>query len=383
MKKVLVLLLFVLSVFGYQWPMMDTLGKPDNKIVESNFGDYRSGHIHEGIDIPPQPNALQDSLYIWPIDSAIVVFGRTTYNVRIRRYTSSFTNPTNEGWRYLHAYTEGICEVGDTLLLDDPVAKGWQFDPNYPSHLHLEYRLRGGDTLKDSKNPFMIDSLCVKDTIRPILNHLYVDYSCHGNATVANLNFLGYKFDSLFRDTTYQGITFKKLKLPAETPFNDLDDPHILVSGNRKVRFVLGGHDNFFKTSDMGAPYELNLFLAMEDTTLGVYLFYPYYTLRFDSLLGSSDEVHQEEDVYHVSAPLISGIDAPQYYRLYPCDSAGNGLPGCIITGSTVLKTEDLDEGMHRIQIYAKDYQNYTKTADVHFYIRKSNWVDFCRGFEE
>ncbi|MGQ9465962.1 MAG: hypothetical protein ACUVQ4_09760, partial [bacterium] len=210
---------------------------------------------------------------------------------------------------------------------------------------------------------------------------LYVDYSCHGDANVENMNFLSYEFDQLYRDTTYQGITFKKLKLPPETSDNDLDDPHILISGNRKVRFVLEGHDNFFSTTDRGAPYELSLFLF--DADFGGVTKKSYYTVKFDSLLGSSDEVHQEEDVYHVSAPLISGIGAPQYYRLYPCDSVIPGLPGCVITGATELKTEDLDEGMHRIRVYARDYNDNEKTADVHFYIRKSNWVDFRRGFKE
>jgi len=192
---------------------------------------------------------------------------------------------------------------------------------------------------------------------------------------------LGYEFDTLYRDTTYEGITFKKLKLPAETPDNDLDDPHIMISGNRKVRFVLGGHDNFFSATDRGAPYELSLFLFDTDST-GV-IQKSYYTLRFDSLLDSTDEVHQEEDVYHVSAPLISDVNAPQYYRLYPCDFGGDGLPGCIVTQDTVLETENLDEGMYRIRIYARDYNANEKTADIHFYIRKGNWVDFCRGFKE
>ena len=36
-----------------------------------------------------------------------------------------------------------------------------------------------------------------------------------------------------------------------------MDDPHILISGNCKVRFVLEGHDNFFAANDRGAE---NLF---------------------------------------------------------------------------------------------------------------------------
>ncbi len=250
MNKLSLAVLLVSLIYGYQWPMKDSLGNPDNKIIASNMGDYRptgaaGPHFHEGLDIPDQPNALEDSLYIWPIDFAIVI-DVNTYYAKIRHYSASFDSAKDEGSRYIHAYTYQVCDIGDTLLLDDPVAQGWQFDPNYEPHLHLEYRAHGANNLNDSKNPFVINSLQVDDTLKPVLNHLYVDYSCHGNAYVENLNFLGYDFSSYYRDTTYQGITFKKLTLPAETPDNDLDDPHILISGNLKARFVLGGHDNFF-----------------------------------------------------------------------------------------------------------------------------------------
>ncbi len=205
MNKMIFLLILVAIMYGYQWPMQDTLGNPDNKIVESNFGDYRAGHIHEGIDIPDQPNAQFDSLYIWPIDYAIVVY-RTTYTVRIRHYPSSFDTAKDEGSRYLHANSDGICAVGDTLMLDDPVAKGWSFDPTYEPHLHLEYRAHGGDNLNDSRNPFVIGALQVTDTMLPILDHLYVDYSCHGDADVENLNFLSlvasiFRWTIIFRPT--------------------------------------------------------------------------------------------------------------------------------------------------------------------------------------
>ena len=273
---------------------MDTLGNPDNKIVTSNFGDYRTGHIHEGIDIPSQSNALQDSRYIWPIHRGVVV-GRRKYVVTVRHYASNFGGPTVEGSRYIHANSDSVCEVGDTLELDDPVARGWDFEPSYEPHLHLEYRAYGGDTLVDSRNPFVVNTLQVADAMQPLLKHLYVDYSCHGDAVVENLNFLGYSFSKFFGDTTYQGITFKKLKLPAETPDDDLDDPHIMISGSRKVRFVLEAHDNFFAATDRGAPYILATFLDQ---------YVPYYLtgkacfkLKFDSLLGATNEVPERKEV--------------------------------------------------------------------------------------
>lgn len=74
----------------------------------------------------------------------------------------------------------------------------------------------------------------------------------------------------------------------------------------------------------------------------------------------------------------VFGTEA-QFYRLYPY---GANLPSCIVSQDT-LKTENLEEGMHRVRVVAKDFHNHTVTGDVHFYIRKSNWVDFCRGFKE
>lgn len=395
MERIILLFgLFVVFAYSdttttYRWPIPS--GQGGDTII-SNFGDYRpqsgyaSAHFHEGLDIKA------DSTGGRRFDVISVTYGfklRTLpdlasygWIVKVRHYFDDASGAWNHGSNYIHMWNRND-SLNDTSIVYQGVYISHQ-TTFWRNHLHLEYTSLSWDgSFIASRNPFLLSELPIPltDSRKPILNHLYVDYSCHGNAEVENLNFLGYEFDTLYRDTTYQGITFKKLKLPTETPDNDLDDPHILISDNRKVRFVLGGHDNFFSTTDRGAPYELSLFLFDADST-GVRQ-KSYYTVRFDSLLGSTDEVYQEEDVYHVSAPLVSGIDAPQYYRLYPCDSARNGLPGCVVTGRTELKTEDLDEGMHRIRVYAKDYQNNTKTADVHFYIRKSNWVDFCRGFRE
>ncbi len=372
----------------YRWPIVT--GQGGDSII-SNFCDYRpqsgyaSAHFHEGLDIKADSTGGRE------FDVISITYGFQMRNlpvlysygwlVKVRHYFDDASGSWNHGSNYIHMWN---CNdsLNDTSVVYQGVYISHQ-TTFWQNHLHLEYTSLSWDgSFIASRNPFLLAELPIPviDSRKPILNNLYVDYSCHGNANVTNMNFLSYTFDTFYKDTTYQGITFKKLKLPIETPNNDVDDPHILLSGNRKVRFVLEGHDNFSRSDDMGAPYIIALYLDVDVVDYAN----PYYMVRFDSLLVAGDEVHSEEDVYHVSAPLISGINAPQYYRLYPCDSVISAFPGCVITGDSIeLKTEDLDEGMHRIRIYAQDYQTNTKTGDAHFYIRKSNWVDFCRGFKE
>jgi len=355
------------------------LGTPIYAIVGGIWYENVGGDHHQNCDAFLLQINMQGDEY-----PGIFSFGD---NYKVQHFSDDTTESLSHGSCYIHmdVIDTTIQHIGQ-IYIGDLISYQTTF---WNNHLHLDYRRPHSLSGSNVINPFTLSILQVSDTSRPILKYLYVDYSCHGNASVQNLNFLNYRFDiigndTVYRDTTYQGITFKKLKLLSETPSNDLDDPHILISGNCKVRFILEGHDNFFSSTDRGAPYELILFLLDVDSGVGVVPI-KCYKLRFDSLLGSADEVHQEEDVYHVSAPLISGIGAPQYYRLYPCDSVTAGFPSCVITDTLVvdtmlIKTENLDEGMHRIRISVRDYNNNTKTADVHFYIRKSNWVDFCRG---
>lgn len=382
MGKFCLLIIMSIMLYGqtitYRWPIPGGF-----KDVISTYCDYRPAssppHFHEGIDIR---SPLSEDVQCITKNFQLMALPDSGYDgwiVYVRHYTEdSAMAACNHGSRYIHMY-----DVNDTLNRTDTVYQNVYISHQTDfkdNHLHLEYRRIpvGGDE-GTSLNPFLIDELVSNDNYSPTLNALYVDNVTRGDADVECLNFLGYEFDSLYKDTTYQSVTYKKLTLPIETPDNDMDDPHILIGGNCKVRFVLGGHDNLYATTDIAAPYEFAIYL---DTNI-VNLLNPHYHVIFDSLLGSTDEVHQEEDVYHVEPPLISSINAPQYYRLYPFDSAGNGLPGCIITQGTVLETENLEEGMHRIRVYARDFETHTKTGDVHFYILKSNWVDFCRGFKE
>jgi len=383
MKK-LILLLSCISLFAYQWPMKDKDGNPDNQKISSTFGEYRSGHFHEGIDIPPQPNADTDTLYIWPIDYGIVV-DINTYYVRIQHYDASFSSAKDEGSGYIHAYVRGVCGLGEQMVLDNPVARGWDFeDSTYAPHLHLELRMPGD--LTNSKNPFFISELLVNDTNPPTLHSVYVDYSLYGNANVENWEYLGSNFEqyySIVYDTT-GGDTFVALYLPAETPSNDWDDPHIIISGNRKIRFTVKAWDTP-NTANVCGPYTVKMYIddniyALSGDTDSL----PIYKVQFDSLINTgSPDKYEEEDVYHTEKPIPSGMGMEKYYRLYPHDDSANGLPAVIGTGNRVLQTENLEEGQHMIRIIATDWNGYQKTGDFHIYIRKSEWVDYSRSFHQ
>ena len=391
--------LFIL--FSYAWPLDNGSGGEAEKEVTSTFCDYRpkkTPHFHEGIDIPEDPNAYALQICVWPIycgkvvkvsnSSKIVVIAHYAYHIEYDENNIPqvvLDYPLEEGSRYIHA--DPTCEEDETVIgLDapdsrvcNPVAYGWNMENN---HLHLEYRKPAPtkSSLKSSINPFSIPALNAPDNISPTLDYLYVDASEQGDAEVECWNFLGYNFNEYYNST--EASPFIKLELPTETPDNDLDDPHILIKGERKVRFVLEGDDEVTKGYTGCAPYEIMLFLNT-DKIGGLNTEESHYYVRFDSLSSSTDEKHQEEDVYHVDAPLESGINAPQYYRLYPYDAGGNGLPCCILSGDKVLKTEELDDGCYQIRIFATDYRGNVKTADVHFYILKNEqgWVDFCRCF--
>lgn len=380
------LFLFTISfllVFSYQWPMFDEYGQPDNKIVTSGFGAYRppynsvDPHIHAGIDIPEQDFAQILELYIWPIDYAQVIDigGSHPFEyIKIRHYNYNedsllFEDAKSEGSAYRHA--EPVCDEYQWLELDDPVAEGWDmFRPNN-RHLHLEYR--EPSSMVDYLNPFTIDELQIDDNTFPTLCSLYIDNTWQGNAEVFCWEFLGSNFIQYYDSVSIGGTQFYRLYLPDESPFNDWDDPHFIITGNRGVRFVIKMFD-----SPVSAPYHYHLALdtAITDLSGAGYENNPHYGVKFDAL--TSEDYYRQDAIYHTGNPCTSSWDV-QYYRLYPYGT----LPSCIYQQST-LETEYLEEGQHCIRVTAQDYDGNRKTGDAHFYIKMSGsaWVDYCRSFD-
>jgi hypothetical protein len=253
-------MLILLLIMGYAWPLDDGYGNQGDKKITSNFGDFRPAygihvsHLHEGIDIPEPDNAQTLEIFVWPIDCGVIwrVLDYTVevihYNYHIEYDSQGYPyivldDSKNEGSRYIHATPVIGCEVWDTVIgldspdarLVDPIANGWGMDGD---HLHLEYRKPG--SMERPINPFFISELCPSDYSYPILNYLYVDFENYGDADVWCWDeFLGHDFTQYYAETTYNDTTYAKLTLPIETPYNDLDDPHIIISGNKKVHFVL------------------------------------------------------------------------------------------------------------------------------------------------
>lgn len=364
---------------NYYWPLVNPVGYVEERRVSSNFCDYRSGHFHEGIDIPTN---IQMDVYsatdkfkvleIFPLEAG--------WEVRIQHYDDS-GNPLEEGSVYLHMFDYNRELLVGSTYTDEKIAIKQWFEAN---HLHFEFRTPG--TLSNSINPFVVSvAFEPEDEYDPKLKYLYVDHSQMGDATVEKWNLLSYNFDSYYNESSEP--PFKMLTI-SETPDNDLDDPHILINGNRKVRFVLEENDEITEPPIEGtsgcAPYFIMFFLDFDKPPAEISdsdSSAAYYAVRFDSLMYSGDEVHQEEDVYHTEYPLVSDPDfTVQYYRLYPYDYSP---PSCVISQNKELKTESLDDGSYRIRVFVRDYGGRKKTADVHFYIKNNDWVDYCRGFSQ
>jgi len=297
--------------------------------------------------------------------------------------------------------------VGKIYLRSRLIAENTTF---YNNHLHFEIRRpepeSGSANYKNSCNPFVVDTaLRTSDGQGPNLDYLFVDGDTahQGDATISPWNFLDCNFDDYYDSTA--ASPFIQCLLPDTSRDNDLDDPHFLVSGECKVRFVLRAKDRASDGSGSTphcAPYIIALYLdtalmtdPSEDRAC-IEGAKPFYKVRFDTLLNvnNRNERWDEEDVYHTESPLRShiadqtGDSTRLYFRLYPYDANDNGLPGCILQDNSlladsVLRTEDLEEGIHRIRLYARDIRTNDKIADVHFYIHKSDWVDFCRGLKE
>jgi len=403
------MLLLTLGAFcfaqDYHWPLTNVFDQTCN----STFGEYRSGnpnHFHEGIDIYPADNS-NDVICTWGSYGAGYeveeISGPHTdgYYVTIQHY--NFTvNGSETTWieqahgsRYLHMTADPMLHLSVNHRYSDdvPIIENSTF---YNDHLHFEIRAPApvSSDYQDALNPMNVDAnLCPDDANAPSLLALYADGSTdqsnhhQGDAVINLWNFLKYDFVTNLYDSLAV-YPFIRLTLPTETRDNDLDDPHILISGNCKVRFVVKIRDVINVSGSTCAPYWIGLYI---DTALApgsdidpiITGSVPEYEVKFDRLLETNDEKHDEEDIYHIDPPLISNHSSGEYYfRLYPYDRNGDGdIPSCILTGSRTLQTENLWEGYHRIRIVVKDIYGNVKTGDAHFYVRRSDWVDYCRAF--
>ncbi len=388
MKIALILLVLANCIYAlvYYWPLPELSDK-----CNGTFCEYRVGppaHFHEGIDIPTGVSwyTVWSATYAFKCIKIGYLNGGTHGRyVTIQHYEDDGQASCDEGSRYLHMWninpnlSEGTVYIN--VNISPPQGTGF-----WNEHLHFELR-EPAPVVNDDKNsfnPFMYYSLTDNDA--PFLDYLYADGSTdhQGDATINSWNFLKYSFMSYYDSTSVS--PFIRLTLPAESRDNDLDDPHIMISGNRKVRFVLKAKDQVTSSYPNCAPYWIAVYL---DTALApgneenpiIEGTNSLYEVKFDCLRNSvDDEVHDEEDVYHVESPLIS-TNSVFYYRLYPYDVNSDGLPDCILTSNYVFKTENLEEGQHRLRIVVKDFKGNTKTADIHLYIRKEDWVDYSRAF--
>lgn len=369
----------------YYWPLDPYVS---DWYSRGTFCEYREGpptHFHEGIDIPASGSfpVVSSATYSFKC----IDFGDLPYNmgkfVTVQHYeVNGQTTAVDEGSRYLHMGTINSDLQREQIYIDAPIATNTSF---WEDHLHFEMR-DPAPVFNDDKNSFNPFSIYAPpDEHDPYLDYLYVDGSTQhqGDATIENWNFLGYDFSNYYNG--YISSPFIRLTLPTESSGNDLDDPHFMISGNCKVRFILKAKDQISTGYSVNcAPYSISLFFA-DQIPFGEDELYdpdktPFHQLKFDYLDNTQNEERNEEDVYHTESPLVSD-QSTFYYRLYPHDKNGDGYPGCIINPNRYLSTEGLQNGQYPIRIVVTDYDGNTKTADVHFYVRKQNWVDYCRAF--
>ncbi|MEO0231603.1 MAG: hypothetical protein ABIM29_03580 [candidate division WOR-3 bacterium] len=242
--EIFIILVFLISQVTYDWPISP---RPEGKLINSTFGEYRgpnNPHFHEGIDIPrgQDPDAK-----VWSLSYTfqVVTWDQINGVAEVLHYYDDTSAALSEGSRYIHLnpatmnsliYENNIYSWFDTLGNEYWLADGHNLGGN-PPHLHLE--LREPFNLVNSVNPFSISELRIKDYNSPIIHSVYVDYSLYGSAEVENWNFLGGNFSSYYSTVSGGGYTFVRLTLPSETPYNDWDDPHIILSGNLKTKFTV------------------------------------------------------------------------------------------------------------------------------------------------
>jgi|GEM_PF-6823832 len=154
----------------HNWPIYPH----QNKKVTSNFCDYRSDHLHGGLDVPPENGASVVS----PTLAYKVIYkknfgGSTGHIVKIQHYAGSPSSHADlgcifislhSGSRYIHMIRVNV-EKREELYIGDPIGSADRSNFTYPPHLHYEYRrydVNSGD-LTDFKNPLCMENFDVDD----------------------------------------------------------------------------------------------------------------------------------------------------------------------------------------------------------------------------
>lgn len=110
-----------------RWPIVGAT----NKIIESNLGDYRVGHIHLGIDIPATNASVQSHT------KTFLYLSRTYHPinlwfVRVDHYSDDSSCHRISGSQYIHMITINDSLLGDSVYTDRNLANNTTF---YSNHL--------------------------------------------------------------------------------------------------------------------------------------------------------------------------------------------------------------------------------------------------------
>jgi hypothetical protein len=265
---------------------------------------------------------------------------------------------------------------------DDPIASG-HYSSLHDGHCHLEMVKVAGlhaYQRRTRHNPLLHEFMRneAQDAWAPGLESMFVDVSgVQGDATVQCWEFLNSTFVQYYSNigNSFRGLKIRQRSI-LESPY-DWNDPHILVSGNRKVRLVVKSLDTIEMITRLGyyskcAPYRFYLCVDTGAPTMHREPTQYWFAVKFDSIKkASSSETEQlwYGAVYHTQSPLVTSLDPTHYYfRLYPYYWNGN-IPCCVLTPSNVIQSEALSEGAHRVRVVAYDANSNERDADVWMYI--------------
>jgi len=165
LKKIFIIFIFFLAI-----PILADINHififMKNKILTSNFCDYRNDHFHTGIDL-----AALDEDIIVPNDSEVVFFNikrKNSINYGNGNFVILQDNKNNYRFNFSHLKDDSFDNKKIVYSRGDKIAVSGNTGHSSGSHLHLE--------IEDIKNKLLLNPLTflnIEDTRRPRLIDIY------------------------------------------------------------------------------------------------------------------------------------------------------------------------------------------------------------------
>ena len=314
------------------WPFKDYHS------ISSNFGEYRPGHVHMGIDIriggrigvpalavadgfvsriKVKPNGYGKALYLTLSDGRTAVYAHLdSFTPEVQRYVE------DSQWQN-HEFSQDLFPIKDAFAFKrgEIAAYAGRSGTTSP-HLHFEIRTEKND----AQNPFS-QGLHIKDTKPPVLSSIAV-IPLERNSEV----------DGDCKPVVY-GV-----KSAADDNYTCDLCPKVYGS----IGFALKYHDYTNEAPYSIAAYKLSLTFDNEEKFSSIYDECDYYSYL---------NVEVDRD------PYLKRNGQGRFQRLF-CNP-GNNMP--VYSGEGRLDTAKLTPGIHSVSITVSDF--YGNKAKVDFEI--------------